>query len=125
MKPATAKVKGRQTEAALVDWLRVNGVPHAERRRLTGAEDQGDIAGWVGVVVECKSGARLDLAGWCKELAREIRHANAVHGMLAIRPKGKPDPEEWWAVMPLPAILKLFREAGWCADDPTDQTVSS
>ena len=115
MKPATAKAKGRQTESMLVDWLRANGVPHAERRRLTGAHDQGDITGWPGVCVEVKSGARLDIAGWIDELAAEIRHAQAETGFVAVRPRGRPAVDDWWAVLPLPALVELMRQAGWMA----------
>lgn len=117
MKPATAKAKGRQTEAALVDWLRVNGYPYAERRRLTGRDDQGDIAGIHGpagsVVVEVKSGARLDLAGWLEELRAEKLNAKADTGFVAVRPKGRPDPNAWWAVLPMPELLELLRKAGY------------
>lgn len=111
MKPATAKAKGRETEAALVAWLRANGVPHAERRRLTGRDDQGDIAGWPWVCVEIKSGARVDVAGWLAELAAEKANAIADIGFVAVRPKGKPDPAGWWAVMPLPELVELIAAA--------------
>ncbi len=118
MKPSTAKAKGRETEQLLVDWLHQHGVPYAERRRLTGSEDQGDIAGWPGICVEVKSGARLDLAGWLEELAAEVRNSRAKHGFIAVRPKGKKNPDNWFAVLPLPALLSLLAEAGWCAPDP-------
>jgi len=111
MKPGTAKAKGRDTEAALVRWLRVNGVLHAERRRLTGRDDQGDIAGWPWVCVEVKSGARVDVAGWLAELAVEKHNAMAAIGFVAVRPKGKPDPAGWWAVMPLPDMVELIAAA--------------
>lgn len=113
MKPGTAKAKGRQTENALVEWLRANGVPHAERRRLAGVEDKGDIAGWPRVCVEVKSGARIDIAGWLDELAKEIANAGADRGFVAVRPKGKPQPDDWFAVLPLPALLELLDEAGY------------
>lgn len=116
MKPSTAKAKGRATENLLVDWLRTHGVPHAERRRLTGSADQGDITGWPGICVEVKSGAKLDIAGWLAELAAEVRNSGATHGFVAVRPKGKPDPEDWFAVLPLPELVRLFAEAGWCGD---------
>lgn len=116
MKPATAKAKGRETENLLVGWLRARGVP-AERRRLAGAADRGDIAGFAGpageCVVEVKSGARLDLAGWTEELRREQFNAGAATGIVAVRPKGRPDPADWWAVLPMPAALELLRRAGF------------
>lgn len=112
MKPSTAKTKGRATEAALVDWLRSNGYPHAERRRLTGTHDQGDITGIPGLCVEVKSGARPAIPQWLAELDAEIVNADAETGVLVIRPKGRPDPTEWWAIQRLPAWFDRYREQG-------------
>lgn len=114
MNPRTAKTKGAQTEQMLCDWLRTRGVIHAERRHLSGANDRGDVTGWPGICVEAKSGGgKLDLPGWLAELAREVRNSQATHGFVAIRPRGKPDPTDWYAVMPLPALVALLDEAGW------------
>ena len=111
MKPGTAKVKGRTTENLLVEYLRANGFPYAERRRLAGSGDRGDIAGVVGVVIEVKSGARIDLASWMAELAWEISNDRASYGMVVVRPKGRPNPEQWWTVMPLPQAIELLGDA--------------
>lgn len=108
MKPRTAKDKGRITENLLVDYLILNGFIHAERRRLYGITDRGDIAGVVGWVIEVKSGASLDLSGWLRELAVEMRNDGADWGVVVVRPKGKPDPKDWWAIMPLPQAVDLM-----------------
>lgn len=118
VKPATAKAKGRETETVLVRWLRAHGVPYAERRRLTGRYDQGDLTGWPGVVVEVKSGAKIDAAGWLAELEAEIVNAQAETGFVAVRPKGKPQPEDWFAMLPLPLLMGLLAEAGRLAPTP-------
>lgn len=120
MKPATAKAKGRDTENALVEWMKANGVPYAERRRLNGTKDKGDIAGLPGVVIEVKSAARLDLATWMAELDCEITNDQAATGALVMRPKGKPHPDAWWACMPLPLWWELMRAAGWIAEGEPD-----
>lgn len=112
MRPSTAKAKGRDTETRFVDYLR-RWVPHAERRRLTGSHDRGDIAGTPGICWEIKSGARLDLATWMHELEAEVTNDHAVHGALVIRPKGRPNPHDWWAVLTVPDLLDLLTEAGW------------
>lgn len=115
MTPGTAKAKGRQTEQMLCDWLRrVHNIP-AERRRLKGSDDQGDIAGWRDVCVEVKSGGRLDIAGWLAELSVEINNAGAETGFVAVRPKGRPDVGDWFAVLPLPELVELLRAAGYDA----------
>jgi hypothetical protein len=113
MKPRTAKDKGRWTENAAVAYLRSWGLVHAERRRLKGAADEGDITGWPGVVVEVKSGARLDIAGWLHELDAEMFNAHAISGFVMVRPKGKPDPADWFALLPMPLIMALYEAAGW------------
>lgn len=119
MNPRQAKTKGRETEQMLVDHLRRNwALVNVERRRLTGRDDQGDIAGWLGVCVEVKSGARIDIAGWLDELAAEIRNAHAEVGFVAVRPRGKPDPADWYALLPLDALLELLREVGWIPRGP-------
>ncbi len=112
MKPSTAKVKGRETEAAFVRFLRSHGVPHAERRRLTGSADQGDITGWPGVCVEIKSGATLAIPKWLAECDAETANAHADIGFVVVRPKGKPDPKDWFAVVRTGTLMQLMAEAG-------------
>jgi hypothetical protein len=113
MKPATAKSKGRETEQRLVQYLQEHGVPYAERRRLTGSADRGDITGWPGVCVEVKSGARVDISRWLSELKAEKANANAKLGFVAVRPKGLPDPTDWYVVLPLSEMMTLVEDAGW------------
>lgn len=113
MKPGQAKIKGRETESSFVKFCRDWGLYNVERRRLTGSDDEGDIAGWPGVCVEVKSGVRIDLPGWLSELRAEVENAKAEIGFIAIRPKGKPDPEDWYATLPLPWLFDLLAAAGW------------
>lgn len=116
MKPGTAKTKGRDTENLVVEWLRAHGVTHAERRRLTGSADQGDITGWPGVCIEVKSAAALRVPEWLAELAVEVDHSGAETGAVIARPKGKPDVDDWWVILPTGAWLDLMRAAGWIAE---------
>lgn len=112
------KAKGRSAESAVVDLARRSGWPHAERRRLEGVQDRGDIAGMPGVVVEVKSGARLALAEWMAETERERANDGADFGLLAIKPKGVDDTrvEQWYGVLPLGALLELLALAGYGDD---------
>ena len=112
MKPSTAKTKGRETENAFVAFLRSHGIEHAERRRLTGSADQGDITGWPGVCVEIKSGATLAIPKWLAELDAETRNAHADIGFVAVRPKGKPDPKDWFVILRPESLMDLMAEAG-------------
>jgi hypothetical protein len=114
-KPSTAKAKGATTETLFVAWLR-QWAPYVERRHLNGAHDRGDIAGLPGVVIEVKSGARIDLAGWMTELEAEVANDLAGLGVLVIRPKGRPHPDDWWAVVSTSHLIDLLRGAGWLPD---------
>ena len=122
MKPSTAKSKGLETENSWVEFLVDNGVPFAERRRQNGAEDRGDISGWVGVnedgrrwrvVSEVKSGGVLKIPEWMRELLAEIKNDGADTGHIAVRPKGKPKPENWFIIMDVPGFMRLMDEAGF------------
>lgn len=119
VKPSTAKAKGRETENKFVDWLHAFGVKGAERRRLNGVLDKGDIAGWFAVdgertvCVEVKSGASLSIPQWIRELRAEIKNSLANTGFIAVRPKNKPNVEDWFAVIPMPELMDLMHQAGY------------
>ena len=85
MKPATAKAKGRMVENQAVEWLRANGWPHAERRRLAGAEDMGDVSGVLGVTIEVKSAAAWKPAQWLKETRVEMVNSGDDVGFAMCR----------------------------------------
>lgn len=119
MKPSTAKAKGAKTEQIFVDFIKFKGVPNAERRHLSGQYDKGDIAGWVkpdgtrSVCVEVKSGAALKIPEWLEELRAEIANSGADTGFVAVRPKGKPKPEDWFHIIPTDILLELLELAGY------------
>ncbi len=119
MKPSTSKRKGAETEIKYVEFLKKNGIPNAERRHLNGVYDKGDIAGWNApdgswnVVVEVKSGASLKIPEWLKELEAEVRNAQAATGHVVVRPKGKPNPDDWFVLMPVKEFMHLMGEAGY------------
>lgn len=110
MKPSTAKAKGRETENAFVVWMRSRWGKVVERRRLTGSQDQGDISGWDNVCVEVKSGASIDIPGWLRQLDAEKTNSHSEYGFVAVRPKGKPDPDDWYAVISLPDMVQLLQD---------------
>lgn len=77
------KKKGTAFESAVRDYLRwALDDRRIERRTLTGAKDQGDIAGLRldgrDVVVECKATARLDLPEHIREAETEAGNADAT-----------------------------------------------
>jgi len=109
-----AKAKGRAAENAVVDYLRDTHGIQAERRRLAGSSDLGDIAGWPGVVVEVKSEKRITLAGYMDELAAEVDAATSEFGwhqigLCVVKKRGTSDVSQWYAVLPFGEAVKLIR----------------
>lgn len=116
-----AKAKGRNGETAVVNYLRSVGIP-AERRRLAGIEDMGDISGWPGVVCEVKATKKIDLAGALDEAMTEARnadkrlpfHRGRAHApLLVVKRRGRTLANDWYAVLPVPlavAALKALLE---------------
>jgi hypothetical protein len=118
MKPGTAKAKGRDTENDCVNFL-LQWWPDAERKRLKGEKDEGDVTGIGYRVIEVKSGGVLAVPQWFRELKAErenLRERVALvpelvplpPGMIAVRPSGKPNPEDWWAMLPLRDLCELW-----------------
>lgn len=110
-----AKQKGTAAESALVKFLVGQGFPNAERRALTGAFDQGDITGTPCLAWEVKNHATYKIPAWLKETEIERVNAKADFGILAIKPNGVglSNAGQWWAVLPMEAMVRLLREAGY------------
>jgi hypothetical protein len=102
-----AKQKGTAAETALVNWLRVNGYELAERRALTGRADRGDIAGLPNVVIEVKSGARLEIPAWLVETETERINDGALAGYLVVKPKGvgAANVGKWWVIQTVDQVF--------------------
>ncbi len=99
MKPSVAKAKGRATENQLVEWLRGQGYT-AERRRLNGSKDLGDISvHGLSLVIEVKSGAGpWKMTEWVRQTLAEMKNAEAKAGLLAIRPPRAVQMTSWIGV---------------------------
>lgn len=92
------KRKGTAAETAFVNYMNDNGYPAVERRALQGKADRGDISGLAGIVIEIKSGSRLSIPEWLKELEVEMVNDGSTEGYLIIKPKGKGKVEQWWVI---------------------------
>ena len=103
-----AKQKGTAAEKAVVDMLVEHGYTHAERRALNGALDRGDITGIPFVVIEVKNQAQMQLATWVDELETEIANDKAHTGVLIHKRRGKSQPYNWYATMPVYVWLELL-----------------
>jgi Holliday junction resolvase len=109
------KAKGTAFETLVVNYLRDHGFPHAERRALAGTHDLGDILTGPGLVWECKNHQTLKLSEWIEEARKEKENANATHGFVIAKRRGKGDAGEQYAIMTLETLTELLREAGYSA----------
>ena len=107
---ASAKAAGTAWETAIVRALVDHGWPYAERRRLNGAYDKGDIAGLPGVVIEAKNTNRLELAAAVDEANTEALNASARIGVAWLKRKGKTSPLDGYVVMDGATFLRLLQE---------------
>lgn len=110
---ASAKKAGTSWESEIVRTLIEYGWPHAERRRLSGAYDKGDIAGVPGVVIEAKNTKALDLAGAVNEAIAEGVNANAAVAVAWIKRRGNAKARGGYVVMDGHQFLQLLKEAGY------------
>lgn len=108
-----SKAKGSAAERALVDYLRRQGWPYAERRLAGATNDRGDVAGMPGVVVEVKNCERTELAAWVDEAATEQANDGADYGVVIHKRRGRGDPGQWFLTMPVAQGLRLLRAAGY------------
>jgi hypothetical protein len=111
--PQYSKTKGREWENDVVGYLARNGFPYAERRRLAGASDKGDIAGIPGVVIECKHERSYKLPEWVREAEAETTNAGANFGVVWARQNGKPGAENGFIIMTPSTLMHLLKEAGY------------
>ena len=107
---ASAKKAGTSWESEIVRALIDHGWPHAERRRLNGQRDRGDIAGIPGVVIEAKDTAALRLAEAITEANVEALNANAPIGVAWLKRKGKASPLDGYVCMSGDTFLRLLEE---------------
>lgn len=108
---------GTKTETAVVKFLKLNGWGNAERRRLKGSGDWGDIISTPALVWEVKGGhAAWDaigqdatMADWRAETEAERRNAGADIGILVMQRKGFPLSKagRWFCSIPWLTLANL------------------
>jgi len=113
-----SRAKGTAWESTIVDYLRANGVPHAERRAMAGGNDRGDIAGLPGVVIEAKSAARVELAAWLSEAEAERLNDGADLAVVWIKRRGMRTPAQAYVVITGETLVYLLVAAGYIAGSP-------
>ena len=82
--------KGATYERDVVEFLRANGHPYAERAYGAGRpDDVGDIDGIVGWALELKNHKTLALSGWLDEAEVERANARARFAAVIAKRRGK------------------------------------
>lgn len=106
---------GTAGETGVTRFLAANGFPLAERRRLKGGLDEGDLITVPGLCVEVKSGEAAKsasagrVAGWLVETEVERVNARADVGLLVVQRRGVAPARAglWRAVFPAWAWAQL------------------
>lgn len=107
-----SRAAGTRWESAIVAYLQARGWPHAERRAMRGAKDRGDVAGIVGIVIEAKAAARVELAAWLDEATTEAAHADDK-GVVWTKRRGHLSPSRGYVLMDGATFTALLKEAGY------------
>jgi len=111
-----AQDKGREAENFTAQFLSENGWPYAERKRLSGAKDRGDLTGTPGLMWEVKylgRGVRARMAAWMKETKVQTENASADFGILVVKPPGfgQRQAGKFWAILAWDEWMRLLRQA--------------
>ena len=109
---SASRDRGTKWETAVVAYLQASGWPHAERRALRGKHDRGDLSGVVGLVVEAKSAARVELAAWLDEAKREAAIADDK-GVVWFHRRGKASPADGFVLMDGATFVRFLIESGY------------
>jgi hypothetical protein len=104
-----SKDKGTAAERMVVEYLKSNYWPYAERRALSGGLDKGDITGTPGLAWEVKSAKTLCIPQWLRETETERINAKADYATLVIKPAGvgKKKVGAFYALMDLDQFTRL------------------
>ena len=112
-KLSTAKAKGRAWETACVLFAHQHGFPLAERRRLSGVEDRGDIAGIPLVVIEAKAERTYKPLEWRREADLEAENDGALMGVVWFKKNGKAGAADGEIMIRPDQFFWLLRRAGF------------
>ena len=110
----SARAAGTKFETLVTRYLRTTlDDDRIERRRMSGANDRGDISGLrhMGgrIVVECKDyGGRLQPGPWIEETERERLNDSAGIGIVVAKRRGTTAPGEQFVLMTLADLVALL-----------------
>ncbi len=101
------KSKGHRAERDVLAWLRTFGY-RVNRVQAGRPDDQGDIEGVDGVVIEVKDRKTHNWKEYFEQLERQIINKQAYTGVILCKRPGYPNAGDWLAVMPAHLWLDLY-----------------
>lgn len=109
------KSKGTGFERPVADYFRDHWSEFIDRRTLSGGKDKGDLVnvrvGRHKLVVECKSVARLNLAGWVTEAQAEAVNDGALAGIVVHKRVRKGQPQDQYVTLTLGDFIAILHAA--------------
>lgn len=110
---SSAKKAGTAFESLVVGLLARVVDDRIERRRLSGANDRGDISGWrfAGrrIVAECKDyGGQLKPSPWLAEAETQRLNDDAHVGLVIAKRRGTTDPGDQFVLLTLRDLIALL-----------------
>lgn len=103
------KAKGSAAERAVCDYLNSRSID-AERIPAGATLDRGDL--WVPdktwPAIQIKNHARLDLAGWIRDVQTQAANAKRSTGIVVHKRIGKANPADWYTTLTLEAFVTLM-----------------
>ena len=107
MNPQASKRKGRDWESAVVAALRSAGWTRAERRRLAGSKDLGDVInGPEDWTLEAKNERSISLSQYMREAKAEAVNAGTKWYAAIVKARNKPT-RDAYVVMPLSVFMEV------------------
>lgn len=103
-----SKAKGSRYERAVAKVFKDSGFPEADRDRLRGSKDCGDITGVMDLTIEAKNRKRMDIAGAVDEAVEESKNGGTKWALAAVKRRQK-HARESYAVMPLEMAARKHR----------------
>jgi hypothetical protein len=86
---------------------------------MAGSQDRGDIAGIPGVVLECKSAVKVEMAAWVDEAGKEAANDGADFGAVWIKRRGKISPAHGYVLMTGQSFVALLAAAQYITGPPS------
>lgn len=102
-----SKTKGDKFERLIRDTIVEAEIP-VDRIPAGASNDRGDL--WIpGATVQCKNGARLDLAGWWRQTTAQRDHNRHDLGFLVHKRVGVTEGLRQWVTIDVETMIEILK----------------